>query len=109
MSLGKKLKKYRIEKGLTQTELAEQAAIYQKNISDYEADVVTPSVTMMKKLADVLDVSIDHLVSDSPNIIGDKRLIRMCKELDKMEPEDKMVVLKMVEAYIRDYKLKKTK
>jgi transcriptional regulator with XRE-family HTH domain len=107
MSLGKKLKKYRTEKGITQTALAKSIGIYQKNISDYEKDSVVPSITMIKKIADALGVSLDHLMSSDPHIIKDKRIVRICKELDRMEEPDKDAILKVIEALLRDNKLKK--
>lgn len=107
MSIGKKLKKHRTEKGITQSQLAENTGIYQKNISDYEADLVTPSILMIKKIAEALDLSLDYLLSDDAHIIKDKRITRASKEIDKMRDEEKKYILEVIEAFIRDYKAKK--
>ncbi len=106
MSIVKKIKKHITYKVITQTQLAETTGIYQKNISDYEADLVTPSIVMVKKIAEALDLSLDYLLSDDAHIVKDKRITRASKEIDKMKDNEKKYILEVIEAFIRDYKLK---
>jgi transcriptional regulator with XRE-family HTH domain len=106
MSIGKKIKKYRTEKGVTQTELAESIGSYQKNISTYEKDEVIPSAAIIKKIADKLEVSLDYLLSDDQHLIGDARILKVCKDLDRLAEADKVIMLSVIQAFLRDMKLK---
>lgn len=57
-----KLKELRLEKGLSQRELAKLTGIKQANISRWEAGIVVPSVLDVWVLAEFFDCSIDYLV-----------------------------------------------
>ncbi len=105
MSIGKKIKKYRVEKGITQTQLAEQIGSYQKNISTYEKDEVIPSAEVIKKIADSLEVSLDYLLSDGQYSIGDARILKVCADLDKLSEPDKNAILRVIQAFLRDVKM----
>ena len=58
------LKKIRSEKGITQKELATTLGINQNNISRYEAGDREPNLDTLKKLATVLEVTVDELIGD---------------------------------------------
>ena len=51
MSFGSRIKKIRIDKGITLTEAAEKLGINKGSLSRYENDVVEPSLSMAVKLA----------------------------------------------------------
>lgn len=53
------LKQLRESKGFSQTELAEHVGLKQTTISQYESGFRKPSLLIAKKLADVLEVSLD--------------------------------------------------
>lgn len=55
----------RINKGLTQIELAEKAEIAQAYLSEIENGKTKPSLTVLERLADALDVSIVELFKDT--------------------------------------------
>ncbi len=63
MSLGENLKRYRIEVGLSQKELAEQINVKQQAISLVELNKRTPSICSLKKIAKVFNCTIDELVN----------------------------------------------
>lgn len=56
------LKEFREKKGLSQTELANRVGLKQTTISQYESGSRTPNLSMAKKLADVLEISLDDFV-----------------------------------------------
>jgi transcriptional regulator with XRE-family HTH domain len=51
MTLGQKLKKLRIEKGLTQKDLADQLHVTFQTISKWEGDTNEPDFSTLKELA----------------------------------------------------------
>ena len=58
----KKMKFYREQKGLNQTELAHAVGISQSEVSSYESGVKSPRVNVALAIADVLGVTIAELV-----------------------------------------------
>lgn len=53
------LKEFREQKGLSQTELANSVGLKQTTISQYENGSRRPNLSMAKKLADTLGMSLD--------------------------------------------------
>ena len=62
---GKKIKYYRLKKGLTSEELANKIGCTKAAISLYENDERDPGNEMLKKIADALDVSWIQLLSSN--------------------------------------------
>jgi transcriptional regulator with XRE-family HTH domain len=62
MELGKQIKKYRIEKGLSQEELAEKIFVSRQSISNWETNKNYPDVKSLLLLSYIFDVSLDILI-----------------------------------------------
>lgn len=62
MSFGKKLKRLRTDKGITQLQLSEILDTAKSNISKYEADTIEPSISALRTLAEYFNVSTDYLI-----------------------------------------------
>jgi transcriptional regulator with XRE-family HTH domain len=74
MSFGKKLRKLREEKNLTQEELANMVGVSLKTISRYEAGQSKPRYRKIyDNLAKALDTSHDYLVTDEENFVLNAR------------------------------------
>ncbi len=61
--LGKNIKEYRLEKGLTQKELAENIGVTQGTIHFWEQEINEPSSGYIVKLANYFNISTDELLS----------------------------------------------
>ncbi|EKF49502.1 putative prophage repressor [Thermosipho africanus H17ap60334] len=66
MNIGEKIKFLRLQKGLTQEQLGKVINVGQRTISAYESGKATPSVEVLKALADFFEVPIDYFFSDHP-------------------------------------------
>lgn len=55
------LKIRRIQKGLTQKELAKRVGLTNQSISDFETGKLNPSFEVMKRISKELDSSVDDL------------------------------------------------
>ena len=77
MELGKQIKKYRLEKNLSQEELAENVFVSRQTISNWENDKSYPDIKSLVLMSEVFGVSLDILIK------GD--LERMKKEIDAQE------------------------
>ena len=64
VSLGKEIKKARIDKGLNQKALQKLTGISQKHISAIECDSVDPRWSMMKRLAAALTLDLSTLARE---------------------------------------------
>ncbi len=62
MNYGKIFREFRIEKGLSQRDLAKATGISQQAISFWEQDKRTPNMDDCIKLADFYGVTLDELV-----------------------------------------------
>lgn len=64
-SFGTFLKQKRIEKNLTQKELAKLLIVSESAVSKWEKDVAHPDITLLPKLAEILDVTEHELITAS--------------------------------------------
>lgn len=62
MTIGERIRKYRKERGWTQTQLAEEADLCTCYISFYETGKWLPSLLNIIAIADALNVSLDDIV-----------------------------------------------
>lgn len=106
MSLGTKIRDLRRTKNWSQGQFGIKIGIHEKNVSRYENDKSIPSASMLMKIAEVLEVSIDYLLTDSksntsPTVsqFRDQELLECFLEADKLSDEDREVVKKMVHAF----------
>lgn len=61
---GDNLKKYRTEKGYSQSDIAEKLFVTRQCVSKWENGTTQPDLQALEKLSDLLGVSIDELVKD---------------------------------------------
>lgn len=62
MNLGENIKNARKEAGITQKQLAEYLQVYQKDISRWENNELTPNVLTFAKICKRLQASADELL-----------------------------------------------
>lgn len=62
MNLGENIKKARKTAGVTQSELAERLQVYQKDISRWERNELTPSAITLAKICKALNASADEML-----------------------------------------------
>ena len=106
--LGKRIQGLRKDNGLTQQELAKKINISHPQIVRYENKGVQPPADVLKRLADVFDVSIDYLVNGNKSdkaeqTLKDAELLKQFKQLDKLPDDEKKSILKVITALIRDF------
>ena len=65
--LGETIKALRLEKGLTQPQLADLVGVSKGMISIWENNINEPKATYLKALASARDVTVDQLLNDYKN------------------------------------------
>lgn len=63
IEFGEKIKQFREEKGMTQQTMAERLYVTRQAVSRWECGARYPDLLTAKKIAEILDVSIDELIS----------------------------------------------
>lgn len=66
-NLGEKIYKLRVEKGLTQNDIAYRLGISDKAISKWENNTTKPTINNLQKLSEILDVELDELLEKEKN------------------------------------------
>lgn len=108
MSLGQKITKIRKEKKLSQVDVASYVGVSRDAISKYERDDIVPSVENANKIAQILGVSLDYLMSEDDSLeVVDIDMLNRMKEIQRLSEDDKSTVIKIIDAFIRDTKTKK--
>lgn len=64
-SFGERLKRLRVEAGLTQMELAKKSGIAQKSISNWEMNDKEPKISSLRKLCKALGVPSSTFVEET--------------------------------------------
>jgi transcriptional regulator with XRE-family HTH domain len=62
MNLGENIKKARKAAGLTQKELAQRLQVYQKDISRWESNTLTPSTIVFYNICKELNATADEIL-----------------------------------------------
>ena len=75
MTVGEKIKTFRVAKGMTQQDVANALGVSYQNISQYERGVRTPKMSMIRKIASVLSVNAWEIAGFDPSIEGDDVVI----------------------------------
>jgi transcriptional regulator with XRE-family HTH domain len=109
---GKNLATLRKQRQLTQLELASLLEVQPRMVGRWEQGQARPQLDYVIKLAQVLEVSIDHLVfgeeGQEPPIfdIKNKRLKELCKQADMLKPDDQEVICRFMDMAIKQERLK---
>lgn len=83
--LGEKIKLYRESKNMTQGEVAEILGVKAATISKYETGTLEPNIESLKKLAELLDVSIDELVKEDDFEVSKINILEVLREQKNMK------------------------
>lgn len=108
MTIAERIRLYRQQKELSQSELAERSGVNNKSLSRYELGTSIPPADALKSIADALGVSTDALLSDNITSIKDKELFKKFEVIQEMSLEEKAIVLRFLDLSIRDFKTRKT-
>jgi transcriptional regulator with XRE-family HTH domain len=111
MSFSERLKKARLEKGFSKSDLAKEIGVHYSQIGRYEDKGAQPAADVLSKLANALEVSSDFLMNGTSddmanNSLTDKELLNQFKAIEKLSDNDKSVVKVFLDAFITKNKIK---
>lgn len=112
MSVGERIKKRRIELGISQTQLAKKASLTSASISQFESGSRKPSFDVISKLALALEVNTDYLLGNNYekeiSVTIEPEYAEMISIIKELSEENKKLLLDFLEfAKYRNEKQKK--
>ena len=102
ISLGKRLRETRIQKGYTQQALAKAADIGVVYLGEIERGLKMPSMSIFIKIVETLDISADYVLRDeltsgSPFICSE-----ISDKLKNLTPRQRKAAADILDAYIKN-------
>lgn len=104
-SLGSRIRRYRLEQGLTQTQLGKLVGVSQRVVAYYEVKGVSPPPELLTRIADALKVSIEALFGRKKGSGGgtseptrNVRRQRHIKRLDELPAADRKAIFRIIDA-----------
>ena len=87
MTIGKRIALLRKEKGLTQEDLANAMGVSPQAVSKWENDQTCPDISALPKLAQLLEVSVDELLSGKEALPA----VRVLPPAERKDPKDMLL------------------
>lgn len=106
MSLSDNMLLIRKKKGLSQADLGKMIGTSGDVVGRYERGDITPSVEVVSKIADALEVSVDYLLGKT-QLELDKQALKRLEDISKLPEDNKKFVLNLIDMALRDFKVKK--
>ncbi|SFO08298.1 Helix-turn-helix [Pseudobutyrivibrio sp. JW11] len=97
--LGKKIKNLRIEKGLTQENLADYVGCNTSHISNIENSYTKLSLNVLLAIANALNVSVDYLLADQLNSTSTIISQEIINKLSKCNDSDKEKIIQIIDIF----------
>ena len=99
INAAKRIKRLRIQKGLTQKQLGEAVGVKGRYISMIESTPRKAPLTFYKDIADYFMVSLNFLFSNSAETGGNIYIDSTIRRMSHMDEEHQQLVLKFVEDF----------
>lgn len=96
--LGNRIRKTRMNCGITQEKLAEMVDISTNFMSLIE-NGRNMSVETLVKIADALGVTVDYLLSDTMDLQSDKIMTQIAQNLSSLNDDEKLFFLNVIKQY----------
>lgn len=105
----KRLREEREELGLMQKEMAQKLNIPANTYNGYETGKRSPSLDVVRHIADTLNISTDFLLgrtavklNDEHEIIDDERVAQLAKKIKDLDEKTQRKVFKMIDTLLED-------
>jgi transcriptional regulator with XRE-family HTH domain len=106
MTIGEHIMLLRKKKGLSQNDLGKAIGTSGDIIGRYERDAMSPTIQVIMRLADALDVSIDYLVGKTKFQL-DKDTMERLEDLAKLPEDKRAYVFALIDMCLRDFKTRR--
>lgn len=107
--IGKKIKEWRVQKGLSQEKLAEAIGVTDKNISRIERGIQYPKAENLMKILDVLDIMVIGLDSCTLYVQNNPLRNKGLNIINSATDEELELIVPNIDFYIKNYKKSRKK
>ena len=101
-NFGSNLMLTRKKKRLTQAALGKAIGTSGDTVGRYERGDITPSIEVVVKMADVLEVSVDYLVSRIGVDLSEQEVIERIEAISKLSTGDQAFLFRLIDMVLRD-------
>jgi transcriptional regulator with XRE-family HTH domain len=110
MGISDRIKQLRVNKNLTQTDLAKLVGLTYVQVGRYETKKSAPSSDVLQKLAYALDTTTDFLMNGSKDDLAnaqltDRELLQQFKQVEHLNNEDKNLIKIFIDAFLTKRKI----
>ena len=105
--LGKRITEVRKKRKLSQAALGQLIDTSGDMVGRYEREVITPSIDVVIKIAEALEISLDYLVGKTSMKLDNVMLHRL-EKVEEMPEEERNVIYRVLDALIREYNTRKS-
>lgn len=105
MVFGDNMMLLRKKKKLSQAALGKLIGTSGDVVGRYERGDIKPSIDVVGKIADALEVSIDYLIGRS-KLELDREAIKRLENISELNEQNKSFILNMIDMALRDFKTK---
>ncbi len=99
MIIGENIKKIRLERGLTQSDLAEKSGIKINQISKIERGGSDPKSSTIIKIINALESDANSIFLDTQNLATNKKLELFLKDIQDLSEKDQIILLNIIEKF----------
>lgn len=92
MCIGKNIKKYRKDKGLTQNELAKKSNMSRTYLADIENNRYNPSVEILRNIANSLEVPLSSIIDNQSSNLAEQSSVETFPDFEKPEEALKFIL-----------------
>lgn len=102
LTLGKKLRQIRQEKGYTQQTLAEKAGIGNVYLGEIERGLKMPSLNCFIRIIEALDVSADFVLREELSSGREYIYDEITQKMQNLTPQQRKTAADILDAYLRN-------
>lgn len=106
MDFGDNMMLIRKKKKLSQAALGKMIGTSGDVIGRYERGDIKPSIDVVAKIADALQVSVDYLIGKT-SLLLDKETLQRIEDISNLKEENKNFIFNLIDMALRDIKAKK--
>jgi len=106
MDFGDNMMLLRKKKKLSQAALGNLIGTSGDVVGRYERGDIKPSIDVVVKIADVLEVSVDYLIGKS-KLQLDKEALKRLERISELSEQNRDFIYNMIDMALRDFKTKK--
>ena len=94
----------RKKKKLSQTDFAKAIGASRTMVGNYERNVNAPSIEMIAKMAEVLDVSVDYLIGNGQLPQYDKEVIKRIEDIQQLDSDTRSKLFFLIDNVVQNFK-----